>query len=127
VALLVAALVAGDALWTRPVRGAVQTYYELLSAANHQDVEAARALCTTRFCAGHGLKPAPEGGLAGLPRGIHKNFQVWRHGDAVWLCPSNRVGPVYQFIYERGRWRFDGPIGLLQPGGRVERLTEEEG
>ena len=58
--------------------------------------------------------------MVGLPRGIHRNFQAWREGDEVWLCPTDRVGPVYRFVFEGGAWKFDGLVGLLRPGGRVE-------
>ncbi|HEV3122333.1 MAG TPA: hypothetical protein VGY53_10535 [Isosphaeraceae bacterium] len=121
------AALAAEAIWTQPVRASVQTYFALIDAANHEDVGRARALCTARFRALHSLEPAPEGGLVGLPRGIDKNFQVWRKGPYVWLCPANRVGPVFQFVHEGGQWRFDGPVGLLLPGGEVERLEAAEG
>jgi hypothetical protein len=104
---------------TAPVRGAIQSYVALLSAANRQDLEAARALSSAHYLETHTLAPAPEGGLIGLPRNVHKNFQAWREGDNVWVCPTNRVGPVYQFVHEGGRWKFDGPVGLLRPGGEV--------
>lgn len=116
--------VAGAAAWTAPTRRSVQAYTALLGAANRQDVAAAEALCSTRYRAVHRLRPAPDGGLVGLPRNIHKNFQVWREGSYVWLCPTNRVGPVYQFVREAGAWRFDGPVGILRPGGRVARLDD---
>jgi hypothetical protein len=116
--------IAGLAAWTASTRASVGVYTALLSAANQQDVEAATALCSSRYRASHTLRPAPDGGLIGLPRNIHKNFQVWRHSSNVWLCPTNRVGPVYQFVYERDAWRFDGPIGVLMPGNRVERLED---
>ena len=64
-------------------------------------------------------EPAREGGVIGLPRNIHKNFRAWRHGSAVWICPMNRVGPLYQFVLEAGSWRFDGPIGILRGRGEV--------
>lgn len=115
----VLAAVAGMVAWTRPVREAVGAYTQLLEAANHQDVAAADRLCTKAYRASHRLRAADEGGLVGLPRNIHKNFQAWRSGPNVWLCPTNRIGPVYQFIWEDGSWKFDGPIGLLQPGGQV--------
>ena len=70
------------------------------------------------------IPTAPDGGLVGLPRNIHKNFQVWRHGENVWLCPTNRIGPIYQFTFENKAWRFDGPVGVLMPGNRVERLED---
>ena len=125
-ALVVA--VAAEVAWTAPTRGAVRTYNALLAAANHQpepDLAAARRLCTARFLQEHGLKPARAGGFVGLPRGIHKNFQVWRHGGSVWLCPTNRAGPVYQFVPEGGRWKFDGLVGQLLPTGRVLPLDGE--
>jgi hypothetical protein len=109
---------------THPQRSSLQTYYAMIDAANRQDSTRARELCSSRYRQTHDLKSAPEGGLVGLPRGISKNFKAWRQGPNVWLCPSDRVGPVYQFISENGAWRFDGPIGLLQSDGRVERMSE---
>ena len=124
VALAAVAAVAGMAVWTGPARESVRTYTELLGAANRQDVEAARRLCTARYARTHPIRPAPEGGIVGLPRNIHKNFQVWREGPNVWLCPTNRLGPVYQFVRESGFWRFDGPVGILQSRGRFLRLED---
>jgi hypothetical protein len=123
-AAAVMALVVGLAAWTAPTRGAVAAYTALIAAANRQDLSTARSLCTPRYLNAHELRAAPDGGLVGLPRNIHKNFQAWRNGPNVWLCPTNRVGPVYQFVFDSGAWRFDGPIGVLAPGGRVERLDE---
>lgn len=119
-----AALVVGEVVLTAPVRRSLQTYAELITAANRQDLAAARRLCSAHYLNAHALKPAPEGGLIGLPRNIHTNFQAWRHGANVWICPSNRVGPVYQFVYEDGGWKFDGPIGLLRPRGVMEPMPE---
>ncbi len=121
-------LIIAEILWTAPVRNAVRTYTDLISAANARppDLEAARALCSTHYRKTHDLKPAEQGGIVGLPRNIHKNFQVWRHGRNVWLCPTNRVGPVFQFVHEDGAWRFDGPIGLLLPGGAVEVYVDPD-
>jgi hypothetical protein len=110
--------------WTRPVRESVRTYTELLGAANRQDVEAARRLCSSRYALTHPLSPAPDGGLVGLPRNIHKNFQAWQEGANVWLCPTNRVGPVYQFVREEGAWKFDGPVGILQGRGHFAPLED---
>ncbi|MBX6312475.1 MAG: hypothetical protein IRY99_06080 [Isosphaeraceae bacterium] len=127
VAAVVVALVTFEVIRTAPVRGAVRCYHELLAAANRPggpDLDAARRLCSRRYLATHPLAPAAAGGLVGVPRNLHKNFQAWRQGPHVWLCPTNRVGPVYQFLYEEGRWRFDGPVGLLRPGGRVEPWEE---
>jgi hypothetical protein len=59
-----------------------------------------------------------------LPRNIHKNFKVWRSEPNVWLCPTNRGGPVYQFVKEGDDWRFDGPVGLLHYNGVVEPLED---
>jgi hypothetical protein len=109
----------GEIIVTRPVRQAVSAYTALLGAANRQDIEAVRRLCTERYLQAQPPQPAREGGVIGLPRNIHKNFQAWRHGPFVWLCPTNRVGPLYQFVFEGGAWRFDGPIGLLRGRGQI--------
>lgn len=111
----VLAAVGAWVIWTAPERASVRAYTELLGAANRQDTAAARRLCTRRFAESHPLTPAPDGGLVGLPRNIHMRFQTWRHGPHVWLCPTNRLGPVYQFVSEGGAWRFDGPVGILAP------------
>jgi hypothetical protein len=120
---------AAEIAWTAPMRGAVRTYHALLAAANRQpepDADAAGRLCSSRFRRVHGLWPARAGGFIGLPRSIHKNFQVWRHGRDVWLCPTNRAGPVYRFVREEGRWKFDGLVGQLLPTGRVLAPDEAE-
>jgi hypothetical protein len=118
VALLVAGL-AAEILATRPVRQALTAYTALLAAANRQDVPAVRGLCSARYLQTHSPRPAPEGGIVGLPRNIHPNHRAWRHGDAVWICPTNRVGPIYQFILEGDAWKFDGPAGILRGRGEV--------
>jgi hypothetical protein len=123
-AVLVVATLSAEIVATRPVRGAVTAYTALLSAANRQDLDALRRLCTDRYLQAHPLKLAREGGVVGLPRNIHKNFQAWRQGPNVWICPTNRVGPLYQFVFEAGAWRFDGPIGLLRSRGVVVPLTD---
>jgi hypothetical protein len=117
-AIAIAAAVVLMAIRTQPVREAVASYTALISAANRQDIEGAQRLCSANYRRSHVLRPAYEGGIVGLPRNIHKNFQAWRQGANVWLCPTNRVGPVYQFVREAGVWRFDGPVGLLR--GRNE-------
>ena len=117
------AAVAAWAVWTKPVRQSVTAFTELLGAANRQDIDAARRLCSDRYLNTHDLQPAAEGGIVGLPRNIHKNFQAWSHDGDVWLCPTNREGPVYQFVFEQGTWKFDGPIGLLK-WGHVQRFTD---
>lgn len=120
----IAAVIVGEVVLTAPVRRSLQTYAQLITAANRQDVDQARQLCTDRYRRTHSLETAPEGGLVGLPRNIHTNFQAWRHGANVWICPSNRVGPIYQFVYEAGAWKFDGPVGLLRPRGVIEPMPE---
>lgn len=112
------------AVRTRPVRQAVVVYTELLGAANRGDLATARRLCTDRYLETHRLEPAEEGGIVGLPRNIHPNFQAWAQGPHIWICPTNRAGPVYQFVHERGAWRFDGPVGLLR--GRGEFIPQRE-
>lgn len=112
-----------EARRTAPVRGSLRTFTGLIAAANHGDREAAERLCTTRFLRESPIVAAPEGGFVGLPRGIHPNFRAWRAGDAVWVCPTNRIGPVFQFREENGLWRFDGLIGRLDANGGVDRLA----
>ncbi len=103
----------------RATQGAVASYVELIAAANAGDIPRVRGRCSTHYLAFNPVRPAKEGGVIGLPRGIHKNFQAWRHGEDVWLCPTNRVGPVYRFVHEGEAWKFDGPVGVLRAGGRV--------
>ena len=124
--VVAAAVLAFEVWWTTPVRNAVRTYTELISAANQRNLAAARSLCTDRYLKTHDLKLAEEGGMVGLPRNIHKNFQAWKEGEEVWLCPTNRVGPVFRFVDVAGRWRFDGVVGQLMPGGRVEPMELDE-
>src|SRR5262249_42407773 len=78
---------------TRPVRQALTTSPALLAAANRQDLDAVRRLCTRRYLEAHAPRRARAGGVVGLPRNIHPNHQAWRHGPDVWICPTNRVGP----------------------------------
>jgi hypothetical protein len=67
---------------------------------------------------------AAEGGISGIPRNLNKNFQAWRNGPNVWICVTNRVGPVYQFVEENGEWRFDGPIAILRPHGELIPIAD---
>ena len=99
---------------------------ELAAIAAHrgETLDAVRSLCSSRYLASHPIRPSAEGGVVGLPRNIHKNFQVWREGGEVWLCPTDRVGPVYRLVLEGGSWKFDGLVGLLRSGGRVEPAGE---
>jgi hypothetical protein len=130
IAALVAAVLAFEVITTAPVRGAMRTCSELFTLANRpglsdsERVEAARKLCSAHYLETHPLVVAPGEGLVGIPRNINKNFKAWREGPNIWICPTNRVGPIYQFVYEGGRWRFDGPAGTLRPWGEVVRTSE---
>ncbi len=108
-------------------RRAVATYVALLAAADAQDLDAVRALCTARYLRAHPPAPAPGGGVKGLPRGIHPDFRAWRDGEAALLCPTGRASrrPAYRFVFEGGGCRFDGPAGLLLPDGRVEGVPSD--
>jgi hypothetical protein len=115
---------------TQPTRGAIRTCAELFTIANHpeladsQRLEAAASLCSNRYLQAHPLQVAPEGGIVNIPRNLNKNFKAWREGNNVLICTSNRIGPVYQFVYEDGRWRFDGLIGILRARGELVRTSE---
>ncbi len=121
---------------TAPVRGAVRTCSELMTIANRPDlsdsdrIEAARARCSRRYLSTHRLGVGRGGeGLVGFPRNLSKNFQAWREGADVWICPTNRIGPIYRFVFEERAWRFDGPVGLLRPHGEIipaEDLPKDE-
>jgi hypothetical protein len=130
IALLVLAGVAFEVVTTRPVRGAMGTCSQLFTIANRPDLgaderlSAARSLCSARYLQAHPLALAAEGGIVGMPRNINKNFKAWREGPHVWICPTNRVGPVYQFVFENGGWRFDGPIAILRPWGEIVRSSD---
>jgi hypothetical protein len=130
VALVAAALLALPA--SRAVRslsmtrGGVATFTNLLASANAGDIDAVRSLCSRRYLDAHRVERAREGGVVGLPRAIHKNFQAWVEGEEVRLCPTNRVGPVYRFVLEGRAWKFDGLVGLLGAGGRVEPAGDGE-
>lgn len=121
-ALGLAVLLLAGLVWeyqrTAPARRAVRSFSELVSAANRGDVETVRRLCSRNYQATHELKEAPEGGVVGFPRNIHKNFQTWDRGTEVWICPGNRLGPVYRMVDEAGGWVFDGLEGYLTPDGR---------
>lgn len=125
---LAGGLITAESLWTAPVRGALRTYADLIAAAHRQDLGAVAACYSRRWLRIAPPVASPEGGVVGIPRNLpHKNFRAWRHGPHVRLCPSNRVGPVFQFVHEDGRWRFDGPIGLLRPGGRFVPIPAQTG
>src|SRR3954451_13116352 len=84
---LAAAALAYEIVATGPVRQAVQAYSELISLGNRPDLPdaqrlaAAAKLCSSRFLSEHRLELGPEGGIAGLPRSVNKNFQAWRQGQ----------------------------------------------
>lgn len=119
---LVVTFLAVEAIRTVPVRHALRSYTDLIAAANRQDLAEARRHCSSRYLKTHDLRDAEEGGLVGLPRNLHPNYQAWRNGSAVWICPTNRfdrgLAPVYQFLHESGGWKFDGPVGVLERGSR---------
>ncbi len=129
---LVLAGLAFEIITTQPVRGAVRTCTELFTIANRPGLSevarlaAARKLCSSRYLQTHRLAVADpqDGGLVGFPRNVNKNFQAWREGPNVWICPTNRIGPVYQFVFENGAWRFDGPIAILRPWGEIVRTSD---
>jgi len=130
ITLLLAAGVAFEVIATQPVRGAMRTCSALFTIANRPDLtdtarlEAARSFCSSRYLQAHPLALAAEGGIRGFPRNINKNFKAWREGANVWICPTNRIGPVYQFVLESGDWRFDGPVAILRPWGEIVRTSE---
>jgi hypothetical protein len=130
ISLILIGGVAFEVVTTQPVRGAMRALSELFTIANRPDLtdaerlKAARSLCTARYLEAHPLAVAAEGGLIGLPRNINKNFKAWREGPNVWICPTNRIGPVYQFVFENNAWRFDGPIAILRPWGEIVRTSE---
>ncbi len=117
------ALLGYESLSTRPVREAARSFAELISLGDRSDLgedelkRQARLFCSEHYLATHDPRPAPEGGLIGLPRTLHPDYKAWREGDDVWIRPTARAGPVYQFVYEAGRWKFDGPVGILTPQG----------
>ena len=131
VILLLLGWLAYEIVASQPIRGAMYTCSELFTAANRPDLRpgerlaTARALCSRRYLSTHKLEVAQDGqGLVGIPRNLSKNFQAWREGANVWICPTNRVGPVYQFVLEGGTWRFDGPVGILRPMGQIVPMDE---
>ena len=131
IVLILLGVLAYEVVSTGPVRGAVRTCSELLTIANRPGLKpeerqaAARALCTRRYLSTHKLDVAEGGGgFVGIPRNLNKNFKGWREGPNVWICTTNRIGPIYQFVLEDGTWKFDGPVGLLQPRGEIVPMTD---
>ncbi len=139
-AAIVAILLAGlvfEVVATQPVRGAMRTCAELFTIANQLELAertrpeqlramlaAASALCSARYRRSHPLVMAAEGGIVGIPRNISKNFRAWREGPNVWICTRDRFGAVYQFVFEDGRWRFDGLVADLGPRGEIVRTRD---
>jgi hypothetical protein len=128
--LLLLGGLAFEIISTQPVRGAVRTCSELFTIANRNDLtdaerlKAARTLCSTSFLQDHPLALAVEGGIVGIPRNINVHFKAWREGPNVWICPRDRVGPIYQFVFENGGWRFDGLVAYMGPYGKIERTSD---
>ena len=119
-------LAVGMVVRTRPVRESVRRLHRADRRRQPPGPRGRRARSARRATSqAHAPEPAREGGIVGLPRNIHKNFQAWRHGPHVWICPTNRVGPVYQFVREAGAWRFDGPVGILRGRGEVILMEPE--
>ncbi len=114
VGALLVAIVWIAAVVTAPERDALRTYTRLVTAANRGDVEAVQGLCTTRFLSENPPRLADEGGLVGLPRAIHKNYQIWRSGRDIHICPSNRVGVVFRMVRSGEAWLFDGLVGVTR-------------
>jgi hypothetical protein len=119
-----------EVISTQPVRGTVRTCAELFTIANRNDLtdserlSKARALCSTRYLQHHPLALAAEGGIVNIPRNINMHFKAWREGPDIWICPRDRVGPVYQFVFENGNWRFDGLIAYLGRYGEIVRSSD---
>lgn len=125
-AMAAIAVLAIEFVATAPVRSAVRTCSELMTIANRPGltdddrIAAARARCSRRYLSTHKIGVGRGGeGLVGFPRNLSKNFQAWREGADVWICPTNRIGPIYRFVFEEDAWRFDGPVGLLRPHGEI--------
>ena len=108
-------------------RRAVAVYARLIASANVGNLAAVRSLCASRYLQEHPLKRSIQGGLVGFPRQIHPNYQVWREGGEVWLCPGNRVGVVVRFVAKAGVWKYAGVVGLLRSDGRIEPAGALEG
>ena len=130
IVLLLLGGLAFEVISTQSVRGAVRTCSELFTIANRdgltdsERLTAARALCSTRYLQKHPLALAPEGGIVNIPRNINMHFKAWHDGPNIWICPRDRVGPVYQFVFEDGRWRFDGLIANMDRYGQIVRAVD---
>ena len=130
VVLLLLGGIAYEIVPTQPVRGAVRTCSELFTAPTAPTCGRRSGSRRRGRCARGDISHPQAGrrrdgqGLVGVPRNLNKNFKAWREGPNVWICPTNRFGPVYQFVLEDGTWRFDGPVGILGPWGRVVPMED---
>jgi hypothetical protein len=134
IAILIAAGLAYEVAATRPVRESTRAFSDLIAVGNSpvrteserlQALAAASELCSSRYLAAKPLALGPEGGIVGLPRTMQNNFVAWREGQSVWICPRKRLGPVYQFVFESGRWRFDGLVAMfVPPRGELVRVDD---
>jgi len=103
-------------LRTAPIRKGVGAFTQLIQAADQGNAVLAARFCAPGYLARHPLVKNEEGGLRGLPRSIHKNYTAWRQGPNIWICPTNRFGPVFQMVPDGPLWLFDGLAGELLPG-----------
>jgi len=130
IVLLLLGGLAFEVISTQPVRGAVRTCAELFTIANRdgltdsERLSKARALCSTQYLQNHPLALAPEGGIVNIPRNINMHFTAWHEGPNIWICPRDRDGPVYQFVFEGGGWRFDGLVAYLGRYGEIVRASD---
>ena len=137
IALIVIAIAAARSRRSRvrdrhdaPVRGALRTCSELFTVANRPDLadrdrlDAAAPSLHPTIPERAPARRGPRGRARQHPANLNKNFKAWREGRNVLICTSNRVGPVYRFVHEDGRWQFDGLVGILQPSGRVMRASD---
>lgn len=120
-----AALIALEYQHTKPTRSVLRNFTRLSEAVRRGDIETVRSLCSTGYLEKKPLQESTQGGLLELPRGIHRNFRIWRRGNEIWLCPGDRIGPVYRFVADGEEWTFDGLVGLLQSGQLI--LVESPG
>jgi hypothetical protein len=134
IAFVLAVGLAYEIAATRPVRESTRAFSELIAIGNRparteterlQALAAASELCSSRYLAAKPLELGPEGGIVGLPRTMQNNFVAWQEGESVWICPRKRLGPVYQFVLENGRWRFDGLVAMfVPPRGELVRVDD---
>ena len=137
VAILLAGLVF-EVVTTQPVRGAMRTCSELFTIANRLELTEPDAARATRAMLG-GARRALLGSLPSHrirwpwpPKGESSAFRATstrtsKRGEkdrTSGSVPTNRIGPVYQFVFEDGRWRFDGLVAILGPWGEIVRTQD---